>query len=364
MGIKKQLLFVVVACLSIMMSAHHGSAMLTRDEGRKIIIGMLQKYYPLAYRLINEYENAPDEYHAGNTLKKIYKNDFWSYSNKLDEISVAKKLDVVVHEMCHEYAAHMCWPILEKRGLLNDFDTSYKTIFAGFKEPILIPITKTFPSKEIAGTFSEEIKTFRFDKYITKPIGGENAGTQAFGVYGLIDELNAYYHQYKTAHNLVPYYKSQTKNILNAWIDNYYYADRSHRAYLEFKLYILKYLLYARDEERSVYRGVMNNTNFKKAFTSLDKAYAALVKDYYRTKETIIPFLNKKGYRVYKQGNYLMYPGEAYQDSRNLSTKWHIDMKGKELSSRLDYYSKEIEPLEKELQKKEYKDLIKELATY
>ncbi len=362
---KRQYSIILLILVITICTVDHGRAMLSREEGRPIVLNMLKKYSPFGYTIIVEYESAPEETRCGNITKKIYKNDFWNYSNKLDELSVAKKLDVVVHETCHNYAAHMAWPLMQKQKKQYQCDTDYMAIYAGNNSPLFVPITRTFPSRKIARTFTDDIKTFRFDKYITKPIGGDSAGTQVHGIYGLLDELNAYYYGFKTAHDLIPYYTAQKENILNAWITNYFYADRAHRAYLEFKLYILKYLLYAKKRERSVYQDIMKNTVFKMAFTSLNTSYDRLIRDYYRTKKTIIPFLNRRGYRVYTQGGYLMYPADAYQDSQNLDKRWvKSDLRGKYLSTSLDYYSREITPLQKELKKEEYRKLEKELAQF
>ena len=51
-------------------------------------------------------------------------------------------------------------------------------------------------------------------------------------------------------------------------------------AYAEFKYYILNYLYYAKKHHPDVYKGIVNNKEFCKAYKTLESSYAKLIKEY------------------------------------------------------------------------------------
>jgi len=165
-----------------------------------------------------------------------------------------RALSVLVHEATHSVSYSNLFKVLK-----GYFDCD---------RTIDIDVTNTFPSNELTAVIDENHRTFRFDTYV---IGlSEIQSTQTKGVYGLLNELNAYYMGSRTQYDFKAKYTNNSIGRIFSGMQAYY----------EFKYFILTYLLYAKENHPQVYLGIVNNTAFKEAFNTINKSYEELTKQY------------------------------------------------------------------------------------
>lgn len=170
-------------------------------------------------------------------------------------------------------------------------------------ETIVVPITETFPSKELVAVIPENLRTFRFKTYIEAPIS--DTATQSEGIYGLLDEFNAYYQGLFAACDLFPYYK---ENIFSPNFMTYFeflravYAD--YFAYYEFKFFIETYLIYAQKKYPAAYGKIMGNRNFISVFRKLDAAWIGLLERIRDLEKEMNALVEKYGMAITREGNW------------------------------------------------------------
>lgn len=206
------------------------------------VLSFVKKYSPESYYILNEEIKA-----SGN------KDVFKQYIEK-DSIGFAEEINVIVHETTHKYT--------------SDKNNGKGLTFYNGANDVLVNGNNVFMTKEIASTIPDNFRTYRFNDYINPT--DTNIGAQVNGVYGLLNEFNAYYWGTKASYDLFNYYTQ--KNTNKDWIE-YINGNGDYLAYAEFKFYILKYLLYAKQNHPDIYQSIINNTNFKTAFNSLDNNF-------------------------------------------------------------------------------------------
>lgn len=116
-------------------------------------------------------------------------------------------------------------------------------------------------------------------------------------------------------------------------------------AYSEFKFYILKYLIYAKENYPSIYKDIIKNKNFMTAFNKIDKKYLRLNETFDKNLIDIANLFSVNGYKAQYNGKDF----EVYEsnDSGGYSiTNYHLQ-KG--------MYDK----LMQEMEKSEYQNIIK-----
>ena len=188
--------------------------------------------------------------------------------------------NVIVHEMAHGYTSEIA-----------GYSSVY--IFISRDESIEVPLTDIFPSRKMVRAFPKNLRTFRFDYIDTD---SRDLGTQVQGVYGLLDEFNAYYLGTKTSYELLPHYLDQGMNA--HWGIFFNTVNGTLYGILEFKLYILKYLLFARENYPEIFSDIMANKKFREAFTKVDRNAYLFILDYFSRKRNIYDHIQQFGYTV------------------------------------------------------------------
>ena len=164
------------------------------------------------------------------------------------------RLGTAVHEQLHGYTSSAGW--------------KQEYIYVGGGESVLVPFTTVFDTAEMAALIPEELRSFRYDTYVGEEASPIMASRQ-FGVYGLLDEYTAYC------------WGMNNDTIMAACFgDNPYSINNTFVAYAEFRYYILRYMLYAKENHPEVYRGILDNEAFRKAFSATEDRFAGLAADY------------------------------------------------------------------------------------
>ncbi|MBN1524319.1 MAG: hypothetical protein JW904_07555 [Spirochaetales bacterium] len=205
---------------------------------------------------------SPDTYPIIDALMKK-KSNFDVLDFILTSESLALGMDTAVHEGNHAYAR-----ISGKANLHLQYINP--------RETVEVPLTETFPSKELTTVIPGELRTFRFNTYVAAVIS--DTSTQSEGIYGLLNEFNSYYQGLHTVCELLPYFKSAVFSDNPGTYNQYLrpiYAD--YFAYYEFRFFIETYLLYAQKKHTEVFDKIMKNKNFLSAFRKLDAAWRKLL---------------------------------------------------------------------------------------
>ncbi|WP_045114946.1 hypothetical protein [Microscilla marina] len=264
---------------------------------------LLKKYDPNGYAIVKAYYDTPASFRIGKTSVSLGSNiDFVAFMNGATDADIAKDLNTVVHEICHLYTQRLAYQTLRKTPHLYNRNKHYSLFFIHTQQSILVTQTQTFPSKEIAQIVPKDLQTFRFATYISP--SQKSQGTQLEGVYGLLDELNAYYQGAKNSMNLYNYYIKETKQTPADWFNFFAELDATYYAYLEFKFYILKYMIWAKKRHQLVYMGILGNRSFKKAYNAIDKGFGELIEQYFALRKKILNQLKEKGHKVRETERY------------------------------------------------------------
>ena len=218
---------------------------------------------------------APQGYHAIESMHMFWKglcsrpsHEFMQWVKTTNERRMIGRLPIVVHESMHIFSFFGLPPDIqqnhperiESRESNGELEFLFReggrhvSIYLkdwGFQ---YIGITKTFPSKEIATLFQgSALKKGRYPTYISPaPL---NLSTQTNGIYGLLNEFHAYYHQFLTEENL----RKGGKTPKGSYSDSFI-------SFLEFKLYTLRYIQTAKRKHPDIYDGIMKNRHYIEAF--------------------------------------------------------------------------------------------------
>jgi len=178
--------------------------------------------------------------------------------------------------------------------------------------------SKIFITNEINSIFPEKLKTSRYETYVYP--SEQIMGSQQSGIYGLLDELNAYYHGTKTSLDLYDYY-IQNQNDVSGWMQFFSDFYGTYYAYLEFKSYMIFYMLYAEKNYKDIYSGILANKDFLYAFRKTDENWKKLLNDFSSTKIKIIKNLEGQGIEVVESGDFIMLNGQGVG---NFSEKYKL----------------------------------------
>jgi hypothetical protein len=277
---------------------------------KETLLSLLKKYSPDGYYIVDTYE------------KKAEGSDFMEYWDASSEDARWDSYNTIVHETAHGVMAALAKP-------------NSLFIPASRASGVMVPLTETFFSREMVDTFPKELRTFRFGTYVD--CSQDDLGSQALGAYGLLDEMTAYYLGTKASWDLLPHFEAQ--GAAAPWSSFFQAVNGTLYGILEFKLYTLKYLMFAEKKHPEVYRKIMANRDFSSAFLAVDAAANAFFRDYFAGKERVYESLRKSGLTAKEDGDYLV-----------------IGKSGKEIcnGSFREVYSL----LAAELEKKEYRNLM------
>ena len=171
-----------------------------------------------------------------------------------EAVSYYNFMTQAIHEQCHDFTARGGWQT--------------DNIYLGNGNYIQVPYTDVFDSIEMIATIPADLKntSARYRTYLDNP--EERLASRQHGVYGLLNEFTAYCWEVHNALATSPYAK---KNDLERLSNNGFLS------YAEFRYYILHYMLYARNHHPDVYQGILNNSSFKTAFSSVEATFRQVV---------------------------------------------------------------------------------------
>lgn len=206
--------------------------------------------------------------------------------------AITERLAAAVHEQCHAFASY--------NGGWNR-----EAIYLGDEKHIVVTKTDVFNSLKMAGSIPEDLRTFRYS-YVGTP--QKYLTSQVSGPYGLLDELTAYCWGTHVSVCLYDYYAAKAESA-DQWVRYVQLLSSEYYAYTEFKYFILQYMLYAKENDPAVYNGIVNNAEFRAAYSAIDDRFAAEVDAVFLRLERLEKHLRSEGHTVSRRGGYFYIDG-------------------------------------------------------
>ncbi|MBN1895215.1 hypothetical protein JW906_11995 [bacterium] len=285
----------------------------------------LALYDPDGLFMLDAFEKAPRVIPFRNmTVTLDSHDDFDSYFRGDSPLQRIQCLNTLVHELSHAFTDRLAWSQAAERKLAVELKDQYFCYYLDSGRSVLVHETPGFPSRDIHADFPAELRTERYRIYIrpSKP----DLGTQKHGVYGLLDEFNAYFQGTRAAFRCAPFFREEAGRSPAVWLDFFDGVHSTYFARTEFRLYILRYLLHARTKAPKTYRLIMENREFRTVFNTVDSLYGALIGDFSRMKEETLGALGRAGHRVEVDNRYVFIGNEGRGHFQDIYRKLEREM--------------------------------------
>ena len=278
LGSRRQ--FLQIAVLSTLGWALRTRAAAAQSLELREIKGLLKIASPYGYRVLIDHEMAATEFQMGAARVSVSKSDpaQWLKGKSWDE--VISTCDTMVHETMHGLCTLLAYPrspeTISRRGSIIVRPEVGQDLL------VLSSKTQTFPSKEMASSVLPELqKSDRFGVYITPNL--PQLATQSYGIYGLLDEFNAYYAGCRVACDLLTHFLRQPGALGTgaAWVLHLASVSEMLVSHQEFRGYILSYMAYTELHHPDLYQEIVGAADFGKGFRALDAVFATLAKEFY-----------------------------------------------------------------------------------
>jgi hypothetical protein len=266
---------------------------------------LLARYSPSGHAIVTAYEALPTRFELPEGPYTVSSSDgFDGYFRDGAVENVATYMDTGVHEMTHGYAGRMAFQLLAERGLPFDEGAVALPIDG---QPWLVRFTATYPAIEMDATFPTDARTFLYGAYVNRD--EPNLATQAYGVYGLLEELAAFYQGSRTTVDFWPWVRDEAPADGRVALNYAVALDATLAPHAEFELFILHWLLHARDHHPEIHAAVMANDEFRRAFAAVDEAYGALVASVNELEPAVHEFARSCGVEVERRDGRLVIGG-------------------------------------------------------
>lgn len=284
---------------------------------------LLKKYSKDGYLILKGYYEAPNEY-SGITLGED--SDFTQWIDGNTEKEIVSAISTVVHEICHGYTSKIYLKVFKDKGQpISGFD--YSAFYIENNQTEVVKHTEVYVTKKMNSIFPKELITSRYETYVypSEPI----MGSQQSGIYGLLDEFNAYYQGTKVSIEMFDYYK-ENKNTPSGWLN--YLSDfyGQYYSFLEFKAYILSYALYAKKYEPKVYAGIINNKELLYVLKRTDENWNKLIEDFKKKRSELFQLLKSEGHKVSEDNEFTFIDSNGVGNFKNVYHKLQKGLSGSE----------------------------------
>ncbi|MCH5352478.1 MAG: S-layer homology domain-containing protein [Acutalibacter sp.] len=263
------LLLAVILCVQGSVGALAASPTDAATEAN--VLEVLQKYEPDAYHIMKTEQNS------GNNFLVWFMGD-----------SLIAGMDTAVHETYHIYTFDQCSNYIGERIYLGNgkyYDVDYSIVYTGGS------FTKT---EAMAKQIPAELQTFRYKTYVSP---GASADANTKSVFGLLNEFTAYYWGLKTMNSLAQFLLD-TKADAGSWQDYITSIGNNACAYAEFKYWTLRYMLYIKSANPSLYQTILKNDNYCAAYRDAEIKFAYEIERSRKILNDSAPYLSSIGCRV------------------------------------------------------------------
>lgn len=280
---------------------------LSNDQQENLMYQLVDQYYPDAGWMLRDLTSLPRKYNINGMNITSYGGDdpsFWIRGNTASD--VVESLSTVIHESIHGYTSEKNYQFLAEHTPEGyTFRDNYSAYFIDKEEIILVKHTEGYNSNELKKDIPKDLRTFRYSPYIAPR---SNLGSQQEGIYGLLDEFNAYYQGAKMVWLLLPYFEALDDP--NEGFQDFVSEFSSDRlAFYEFTYFTLKYLIRSERTYAYEYKDIINNIPLRKAYTAVYQNFLALDMAFQEKLETKIEELKSIGLNARVSGEYFYIDG-------------------------------------------------------
>lgn len=202
--------------------------------------------------------------------------------------SIISGIDTAVHETYHGYTFSQAGTFYGERIYLGggkSYDVDYSVVYNGGS------FTRT---EEMSRNIPEELRTFRYGDYVA-PGASPDANTK--GVFGLLNEFTAYCWGLETMNSLSQFLLD-TGAGADAWGSYVNSIGNNMTAYAEFKYWTLRYMMYIKSANPTLYQAILANEDYCAAYRDAEVKFAGEIA---RSREIIsgaAGYLQEKGCSV------------------------------------------------------------------
>ena len=223
------------------------------NEFKERFLEILKLRLPVYYDVVSENYIGPDEYEMYIDDKRV------EWDKDVSGYAIMDMFSTIVHESVH--GTNGVGKILLYPDSLYDV---YRT--------------SVVPTKTMTAYFEKKCTTakiFRFGAYIKD--AEDNLSSNISGIYGLLNEFCAYYHDVQSSYLMYNVYNELGSDfnyfkdeMANDALETYY-------AYYEFNLFIGGYLSYLKEYNKDVYYETIANKSLCIAYTEINRQFADVV---------------------------------------------------------------------------------------
>ena len=225
------------------------------ENSQQYILNFLEEFELDEYSMVTQYF-AADIYQNDVLYQKI---DTSRYFNGLSDFEKLLMLDDAIYDITLDYSK--MFGIAYSLTAANH-DIKYSALYITPTTTLVIPHTETFLTREIAGAIPETMHTYRFNTFVNT---NQSAKTQVDGIYGLLNEMNAYYHWFVVSGYRLEYLYNND-GTPGEYIQIMREIYNQAFAFKELKYYSVMYLQYAKEHHPEIYKELLNNRVFCRAY--------------------------------------------------------------------------------------------------
>lgn len=252
-------------------------------RARAFALEILARYAPDGRAIIERYESSPWAYRLPDRSISMSQTDFMDFVPGGTPAEIVAALPTAVHETCHSYSRKLAWKMLSETHQ-PWHESLALPISAGVD--LLVPITPTFPSATLAPRIDPDLRDARYRTYVATD--NANQSTQSKGVYGLLDELDAYRWGTQTAVDLLAWHRREGPHTRESWTKGLQAVEGMYPARAQMKLFILTWLLEARTHHAREWQAFLDNPTAARALFAVDDAYDRTIRRYAQVKADIL----------------------------------------------------------------------------
>ena len=297
---RKGLLFVIITLLTVCALAEG----ILFDEPEEGALLLLKKYSNESYR-IAVMTSQSSYIFSGH---KVYGDPFKTHLKGDSRYGFLSSLSVAIHESTHYYSEiYSLKRISTKSGSRSSDD--YFCYYESSGEGILVKVTNVFPSRDIKEMIDKNLRGIYYKVYIDS--NDSSLVAQGMGVYGLLDEMNAYIRGAKVVLDLYPLYIQNNPGEGLIRFQEDIVPDIT--AALDFRYYVLSYLIYAQNNRPDTYKNIVKNRAFINAVNKIDNDLVGLLNGYYKNKEDITKQSSRFSIKISENGSLMTvnFPDES-----------------------------------------------------
>ncbi len=271
---------------------------ISQVNARKFTLQLLRVYSPEHYVLIERYQDTPSQVQLPGAIFDVGKRiDFMTHIiDTTRKELIINDISAMLRRVSHSYTHRGAYQYLAKNDLTYQVGESYFLYYLNPKESVFLVRKKVFPAYEIRDIIPPE---YRFAKYKAFIATNDQALLpQKNGIYGLLDEWNAFYHGGLFAFEMKEFYEREGYENVKNW--EHYFANyyEYHVTYWEWKYYILSYLKYTKYKYPSLYKQLREDAALRQAYQKINQYFGALIATFNKYKPLVLDLLKTHGISI------------------------------------------------------------------